>query len=175
MTGEVCLNPKNGEIIMGNFKNELNENVVPVVSATRSEDQNLHYFIEDASNVDDVIKRLKEIRIFDPFLVRNFYDRDGELDEVKLKSWIKNSFIIRTTYHGESTIKYIFDGLDLVDSDLIGVGDFIDDGYLNDTYLTDHEYGRSCEVYITGVTKSFVFDREKSKDTVILIDEEVGG
>jgi len=159
---------------MGNFITELNENVVPVVRATKMEILYLDNMISDVSNIDDVIERLKGMSQFDRFLIRNFYDRDGEFDELKLKSWVKNSFSTRTFYSGESTIEYIFDDSDLDDGHCIDVGDFVDDSYLKSTYLSYHEYSRSGDVYITDVTRSLAFDREKSKDTLIIIDDKVG-
>ena len=159
---------------MGNFITELNENVVPVIRATKMEIWYLVGYIGSPAFIDDVIERLKGMSHFDRFLIRNFYDRDGEFDELKLKSWVKNSFSTRTTYSGEASITYSFDDSDLDDGHCIDVGDFVDDSYLKSTYFSNHEYSRSCEVYITDVTRFLAFDREKSKDTLIIIDDKVG-
>ena len=97
---------------MGNFEIELNKNNSPVVSATELE---LEYLRSNMgmSNIEEVRSRLKEFGLLAYFLARNFYDRDGKLDELKLTNWIKNSFRKLNYYVGESTTTFSFDDTNL--------------------------------------------------------------
>ena len=164
---------------MGNFEIELNKNNSPVVSATELE---LEYLRSNMgmSNIEEVRSRLKEFGLLAYFLARNFYDRDGKLDELKLTNWIKNSFRKLNYYVGESTTTFSFDDTNLTnDIGTIDEGDYLDDALfkcgdplqdLNIFSETDTD-----GVRITKVIEVFNFDYEKSKDFLVLIDAEVGG
>ena len=66
------------EIDVGNFEHKLNDNDVPVVSATESE-LRLLFNMRNLPSVDDVVYVLKTAS-YASFLVLNFFNRDSEID-----------------------------------------------------------------------------------------------
>ena len=66
------------EINVGNFENKLNDNDVPVVSATKSE-LRLLFNMRNLPSVDGVVYVLKTAS-YASFLVLNFFNRDSEID-----------------------------------------------------------------------------------------------
>ena len=160
---------------MGKIDLELNTNVAPVVRVTRKEliEIGCRVGMSFPTNVPQVIENMKKDKWFADFLIRNFYDRDGAFDELKLTSWIENSLSYQQHFKGELSGQLSFDLSDMevdINKDDLRIGDHV----VSDDFIAggmfDRGGSRDSKICITRVTDYLTVDVDPNTDLFTVID-----